>query len=195
MMASALQVKAQYSKHDSTYRKHFIGSTLFMIANVVPDNNSPEMVYLNLGYRLTGKDVISLEFKTWKYGWPIGIPYGKSYEAEGEGFPGYIREHGVSINYQRFFWNGLFAQVDVMPAFQTFVNHKGHKIDKGFQIFNTYSIGYHVKLFKDRFFIDPSIAITHRPYQSKMPDSFQQLDDRWPRFFYWQPGLHFGYNF
>jgi hypothetical protein len=195
MMTSTLQGKAQYSKQDSTYRKYFIGSTLFMLANLIPDNNSPEMVYLNFGYRITRKDAISLEFKTWKYAWPIGIPYGKSFEAEGEGFPGYIREYGVSLNYQRFLWNGLFAQVDVMPAFQTFVNDSGNKIDNGFQIFNTYSIGYHVKLFKDRFFIEPSLAITHRPYQSKMPDSFEQIDDRWPRFFYGQPGLHFGFKF
>jgi len=195
MMALPLQIKAQYSKQDSTYRKFFIGSTLFMLANVVPDNNPPQMVYLNFGYRITGKDVISLEFKTWKYAWPIGIPYGKSYEAEGEGFPGYIREHGVSLNYQRFLWKGLFAQVDVMPAFQTFVNDDGKKIDKGFQIFNTYSMGYHIKLFKDRLFFQPSIAMTHRPYQSTMPDSFKQVDDRWPRVFFWQPGLHFGFNF
>lgn len=194
MMTSTLQVKAQYAREDSTYKKYFVGSTLFMLANLIPDNNKPEMVYLNLGYRITGKDVISLEFKTWKYAWPIGIPYGKSYEAEGEGFPGYIREHGVSLNYQRFLWKGLFAQVDVMPAFQTFVND-GKKIDNGFQIFNTYSIGYHVKLFNDRFFVQPSIAITHRPYQSKMPDSFKQVDDRWSRFFFGQPGLHFGFNF
>jgi hypothetical protein len=194
MMASTLQVKAQYAKQDSTYKKYFVGSTLFMLANLIPDNNKPEMVYLNLGYRITGKDVISLEFKTWKYAWPIGIPFGKSYEAEGEGFPGYIREYGVSLNYQRFLWRGLFAQVDVMPAFQTFVND-GKKIDNGFQIFNTYSIGYHIKLFKDRFFVQPSIAMTHRPYQSKMPDSFKQVDDRWPRVFFWQPGLHFGFNF
>ena len=59
-----------------------------MLANLVPDNNKPEMVYLNLGYRITGKDAISLELKTWKYAWPIGIPFGKSFEAEGEGFPG-----------------------------------------------------------------------------------------------------------
>ncbi len=195
MMANTLQVKAQYSKEDSTYRKYFIGSTLFMIANLVPDNNPPKMIYLNLGYRITGKDAISLEFKTWKYAWPIGIPFGKSYEAEGEGFPGYIREYGVSLNYQRFLWNGLFAQADVMPAFQTFVNDSGNKIDKGFQIFNTYSMGYHIKLFKDRLFVQPSIAITHRPYQSKMPDSFQQVDDKWSRFFFGQPGLHFGFNF
>lgn len=195
MMASTLQVKAQYAKQDSTYKKFFIGSTLFMVANLIPDNNPPEMVYLNLGYRITGKDVISIELKTWKYGWPIGIPFGKSYEAEGEGFPGYIREYGFSLSYYRFLWKGLFAQVDVMPAWQTFVNDSGNKIDNGFQIFNTYSIGYHVKLFKDRFFIQPSIAITHRPYQSKMPDSFKQIDDRWSKFFFGQPGLHFGYNF
>ncbi|ACT92038.1 hypothetical protein [Dyadobacter fermentans] len=195
LMAGTLQVKAQYAKEDSTYRKCFIGSTLFMIANVVPDNNPPQMIYLNLGYRITGRDVVSLEFKTWKYGWPIGIPYGKSFEAEGEGFPGYIREHGVSLNYQRFLWKGLFAQVDVMPAFQSFVNKEGKKIDKGFQIFNTYSIGYHIKLFKDRLFFQPSIAMTHRPYQSTMPGSFKEVDDRWSRVFFGQPGLHFGFNF
>ncbi len=195
MMASTVQVKAQYAEQDSTYKKHFIGSTLFVLANFIPDNNPPDFVQLNLGYRITGKDVISLELKTWKYGWPIGIPFGKSYEAEGEGFPGYIREYGFSLAYQRFLWNGLYAQVDVMPAWQTFVNDNGNKIDNGFQIFNTYYIGYHVKLFKDRFFIQPSIAITHRPYQSKMPDSFKQIDDKWSRFFFGQPGLHFGYNF
>ncbi len=166
-----------------------------MLANVVPDNNKPDMVYLNLGYRLTGRDVLSVELKTWKYAWPIGIPYGKSFEAEGEGFPGYIREYGVSLNYQRFVGTRFFAQVDVLPAFQSFVGEDGKKIDNGFQIFNTYSVGYHLKLFKDRFFFQPSIAITHRPYQSRMPDAFKVVDDKWSRFFYGQPGLHFGYNF
>ena len=195
MMASPLQVQAQNAEHDSTHKQFFIGSTFFMLANLVPDNNPPKMVYLNVGYRVTSKDIVSLELKTWKYGWPIGIPYGKSFEAEEEGFPGAIRERGVSLNYQRFLRKGLFAQVDVMPAFQTFLNDDGNTIDNGFQIFNTYSVGYRVKLFKERFFIDPSIAITHRPYQSKMPDAFKQVDDRWSRFFYGQPGLHFGYNF
>jgi hypothetical protein len=195
LMASPQRISAQYSTQDSTYKKYFVGSTLFMLANVVPDNNPPKMLYLTLGYRITGKDVISVELKTWRYGWPIGIPYGKSFEAKGEGFPGYIREHGVSLNYQRFLRKGLFAQVDVMPALQTFVNETGNKIDDGFQVFNTYSVGYHVKLFKDRVFLQPSVAITHRPYQSRMPESFRQVDDRWPRFFYGQPGMHFGFNF
>ena len=194
-LAAPFAAQAQDAKEDSPHRRYFIGSTLFMLANVVPDNNPPNLVYLNVGYRMTTKDIISLEFKSWKYGWPIGIPYGKSFEAEGEGFPGYVREYGVSLNYQRFLRKGLFAQVDVMPAFQSFVNESGRKIDNGFQIFNTYSVGYRVKLFKDRVFFDPSIAITHRPYQSTMPAAFKQVDDRWSRLFYGQPGLHFGYNF
>lgn len=195
VMVSFVQVKGQYSKNDSTYKKFFVGSTLFMLVNLTPDNNPPKMVYLNLGYRLTRRDVLSLEFKTWKYAWPIGIPFGKNFEAKGKGFPGYIREYGVSVNYQRFFGNHLFAQVDVMPAFQTFVNSKRERFDKGFQVFNTYSIGYHIKFFKDKMFLQPSIAVTHRPYQSTMPNSFKEVDDKWSRFFYGQPGLHFGVNF
>lgn len=67
MMASALQVQAQYSDQHSTYRKYFVGTTLFTIANAVRDNNPPKMVYLNIGYRMTRRDVVSLECKTWRY--------------------------------------------------------------------------------------------------------------------------------
>ena len=195
VLASSLQLNAQYAKQDTTYKKYFIGSTLFVLANFIPDNNPPNFAQLNLGYRITGKDVISLELATWKYGWPIGIPYGKSFEAEGEEFPGYIRDYGFSLAYQRFFWKGLYAQVHVFNFFQTFLNEDNRKIDKGYQTFNQYRVGYHVKLFNDRLFIQPSIAVTHRPYHTKMPDSFKQVDDRWSKFFFGEPGLHFGYNF
>ena len=195
MLTGSFQLKAQYSKQDTTYKKCFIGSSLFVLANLMPDNNSPDFVQLNVGYRLSPRDAISLELKTWTYAWSLGIPYGKSFETPEEKFPGYIREYGFALAYQRYFWKGLYAGVHVMNAWQTFANDNGNKIDNGFQIFNTYRLGYHVKLFKDRFFIQPSIAITHRPYHSKMPDSFKQLDDKWSKFFIGEPGLHFGYNF
>ncbi len=194
MMTSGYQVIAQYALQDSTYRKCFVGSTLVMLGNL-DVKNSPDFIQMNLGYRITRADVISLELKTWKYAWPLGIPYGKSFESSDEKFPGYIREYGFAIAYQRFLWKGLYAGVHVMPAWQTFVNDKGTKIDKGFQIFNTYRVGYHIKLFKDRFFIEPSVAITHRPYYTEMPDSFRGIDARWPKFFFGEPGLHFGFNF
>jgi hypothetical protein len=195
ILANGLQVKAQYGQEDSTYKECFVGSTLFVLGNFA-ESNKPDFVQLNLGYRLTGKDVISLELKTWKYAWPLGIPFtSESFEAPEAEFPGYIRETGFAIVYQRYLWKGLYTGVHVMNAWQSFVDTDGSKIDNGFQIFNTYRVGYHVKLFKDRFFIEPSLAITHRPYHTKMPDSFKQEDDKHSKFFFGEPGLHFGYNF
>lgn len=193
---SSLPLRAQYYGQDSSYKKHFIGSTLFLLGNFAP-TNSPGFAQLNAGYRITGKDIVSLELITWKTAWPIGINpfFNPAYGTPEEQFPGYIRDYGVSMSYQRFFWKGLFTQVHVMSLFQNFVNTDGKVIDHGFQIFNQYRVGYHVKLFKDNFFIQPSFAITHRPFHTTMPDGFKQQDDKWPKFMFSEPGLHFGYNF
>lgn len=194
MLLFNYQIKAQYQKQDSTFKKCFVGSTFFVLGNLLPENK-PDFVQLNLGYRLTGKDVVSLELKTWKYGWSLGIPFGDSYEQHDEKFPGYIREFGFALAYQRFWWKGLYTGVHMMNAWQNFVNEQGNKVDNGFQIFNTYRLGYHFKLFNDNFFIEPSMAITHRPFHTKMPNDFKTLDDKWPKVFIGEPGLHFGYNF
>jgi len=195
MLTISFQLSAQYTKQDSTYKKYFVGSSLFMLANLVPDDNSPDFYQLNLGYRLTHKDAVSLELKTWKYAWPLGIPLGsESFEAPGENFPGSIREFGIALAYHRFFWKGLYGGIHVMNAWQNFLDDNGHKIDNGFQLFNTYRVGYHIKLFKDRLFIQPGFAVTHRPYQTEMPQSFKQVNDKWGKF-NWEPGLHFGFNF
>jgi len=188
------ELKAQYDKSDSTYKECFIGSTMFMLGNFAA-NNRPDFVQLNLGYRITEKDVVSLEIKTWKYAWSLGIPYGSSFEAPEEQFPGYIREYGFALVYQRFWWKGLYTGIHVMNAWQTFVDENDDKIDNGFQIFNTYRLGYHFKLFNNKFFIEPSIAITHRPISTEMPAGFEELNQKWSKFFFGEPGLHFGFNF
>lgn len=188
------QLQAQYTEQDSSYDRYFLGSTFFVLGNLFPTNR-PDFVQLNAGYRLTGKDVVSLEFKTWKYAWPLGIPHGKSYEAPEEEFPGFIRERGFALVYQRYWWKGLYTGIHVMNAWQRFVSDEGDHIDNGFQLFNTYRLGYHIKLFKDRAFIEPSIAITHRAFHTEMPASFRRLDDQWSKFFVGEPGLHFGINF
>lgn len=194
LLASNFQLKAQYNKNDSTYKKCFIGSTFAVLGNFIEKNN-PSFAQLNLGYRLTPKDALSLELKTWKYAWSLGIPHGDKFESPAEEFPGYIRENGFALAYQHFWWKGLYTGVHVMNAWQNFVNEDGKKIDNGFQIFNTYRLGFHFKFFKKRFFFEPSIAITHRPYHTEMPDGFKQLDDKWTKFFIGEPGLHFGFNF
>ncbi|MBN8669365.1 MAG: hypothetical protein ACK4EY_03025 [Flavipsychrobacter sp.] len=195
MMMCTPHLKAQYSKTDSTYKKCFVGSTLFLLGNF-STTNPPGFAQLNLGYRLTRRDVISLELITWKHAWPLGINpfYNKSYGKPEEKFPGYIREYGVGLAYQRYFWKGLYAAVHAMPMWQTFKNDNGDKVGSGFIIFNTYRVGYHFKLLKDRFFIEPSIGVAGRAYYTKMPAGFKEKDDKWPK---WtpEPGLHFGYNF
>lgn len=187
-------VQAQYNKSDTTFKRCFVGSTLFLLGNLSQTNN-PEFAQLNLGYRLNGRSNVSLELKTWKYAWPLGIPYGDQFEGPTEGFPGSIKEKGFALAYQKYFYKNFYAAVHVMNAWQSFRDADGKEIDKGFQIFNTYRLGYHFKLFKDRFFIEPSIAITHRPYHTEMPERFKLMDDKWPKFFFGEPGLHFGFNF
>lgn len=190
----ASTVNGQQTNKDSTYKKCFIGSTFFMLGNLIPQNR-PDFIQVNLGYRITPKDVISIEAKTWKYAWSLGIPYGPSYESPEEKYPGFIREFGFALAYQRFWWKGLYTGVHIMHARQTFFDDNGHKIKNGYQMFNTYRLGYQFKFFKNRFFIEPSIAITHRPIQTTMPESFAELNKKWPNYFIGEPGLHFGFNF
>jgi hypothetical protein len=184
----------QSTEKDSNYKRYYIGSTFMMLGNL-STTNKPNFVQLNFGYRITPKDVVSIETKTWKYAWPLGIPYGKHFEAPDEKFPGYIREYGIGFTYQRFLWKRAYVSVDAMNALQKFVDNDDNKIKNGYQLFMTYRLGYHIPLFKNRFFIEPSIAITHRPIHTSMPESFAQLDDKWAKFFIGEPGLHFGINF
>lgn len=197
-LVNNLQVKAQYAKQDSTYKRWFIGTSLFVIiGNIADGGNPPNFAQLDIGYRLTGKDVVRLSPKTWKYAWPNGIhPFlNDAYGKPEEKFPGYVREFGVTASYQRFLWKGFYAQLDVMPTYQVFVNDDGKNFDKGFQIFNSYRIGYHIKLFKDNFFFQPSVCMTHRFYHTELPDGFKQLDDKWSKFVFPEPGLNIGFNF
>lgn len=195
MMTTTFSLKAQYAKTDSTYKKWFVGSTLFLLGNL-DKTNPPGFIQLNVGYRITGKDVLSVELITWKHAWPLGINpfYNEAYGTPEEKYPGHIREYGVGLAYQRYFWKGLYAATHAMPMWQTYNNENGNKVGDGFIIFNTYRVGYHVKLFKDRLFIEPSIGIAGRPYFSEMPAGFKEKDDKWPK---WtpEPGLHFGVNF
>jgi hypothetical protein len=197
MITNVLHLKAQYAKTDSTFKRCFIGTSLFVLLGNFDKENPPNFFQLNLGYRLTGRDVITIAPKTWKYAWPNGIhPFlNEAYKKPEEKFPGYVREYGVTFSYTRFLKKGLFAQLDVMPTWQIFVNDNGEKIDNGFQIFNSYRVGYHLKLFKDRFFFQPSLCMTHRAYHTELPDGFKQQDDKWSKFIFPEPGLNVGFNF
>ena len=196
LLLTCLHLKGQYNERDTSFHRWYVGSTLFLLGNLAT-TNPPGFFQLNIGYRISSKDVISVEPKTWKYAWPNGIHpfFNKAYGRSEEKFPGYVREYGVSVAYQRFFWKGFYSELNIMPTWQTFVNNDGKKMDDGFQLFNTYRAGYHIRLLKNRFFLQPSLAITHRAYHTTLPTGFKELDDKWSKFIFGEPGLHFGFNF
>ena len=82
-----------------------------------------------------------------------------------------------------------------MHALQKYLDDNNQKIQNGYQLFMTYRAGYHIPLFENRFFIEPSIAITHWPINTNVPTSFAQLESKWPNYFCFEPGLHFGVKF
>lgn len=187
---------AETTSTDSTYRRFFVGSSLFMLANLnTSDPNRPDFVQLNVGYRLTPKDVVSVEAKTWKYAWPLGIPYGKGQTAPAEKYPGYVRSFGLVLVYQRFWWKGAYTAIHAMNALQRYVGPDNQRIQNGYQLFMTYRLGYHIQLFRNRFFIEPGVAVTHWPINTNVPESFARLERKWNTYFLFKPGLHFGVKF
>jgi hypothetical protein len=187
---------SQKTEQDSTYRKFFIGSTLWMLGNFIPDDpNPPDLVQLHFGYQITQKDVISVEFKTWRYAWPLGIPYGKSFQATGENYPGHVKAFGIGLVYQHFWWKGAYTSIDAGNMLQKYIDAENKHIQNGYQLFMTYRFGYQFQFFKNRLFIEPSLAMTHWPVNTNVPESFAKIEDRWSNYFLFEPGLHFGFKF
>jgi len=100
---------------ETNNKECFVGSSVFMMMNL--DNyERPDYVQLNLGYWINVKDVFSLKLKTWRNFKPLGLPYSKKFNLEDEKFPGFIRERGLALAYQRFLWKGLYTGVHMMSS-------------------------------------------------------------------------------
>ena len=170
-----------------------MGSTVFILANLAP--NPPNYYQLNYGYRITEKDVLSVEIITWEYKGPLGRPYGPDFDNERSDFPGYVQAYGIGLAYKRFIWKGVYSAIHSTALRQNYMDVNDKKIKSGFQLFNTLRFGYHFRLFKDRLFVEPSFAFTYWPINTNLPASFQVEEDKWPNYFLFEPGLHFGVNF
>ena len=186
-------LSAQNKIQDSICRRHFIGSSLFVLANFFP--NPPSFYQLNYGYRFTPKQTIIIEAITWTYNAPLGIPYGPSHESPAESYPGSVRGYGLGLAYQRYLWKNFYSTIHATPFHQNYMDAKNKKIQNGFQLFLTLRFGYHLKLFKNRFFFEPSVAFTHWPINTNLPESFSKVESKWPNYFLFEPGLHFGIKF
>lgn len=193
VLAGSLQVDAQNVRKDSTYRRWFVGSSLLLLGNFDKKDN-PEYIQLNVGYRITAKDVVSFEFKRSIYSWPIGIPFGPSFRKSGGNYSGHARVLAPTLGYQRFLWKGVYTSVHALNAFEKYLDEDKRKIGNGYTLYLNFHLGYQFKFFKNRFFFEPAIGCSYWPVRTNVPQSFKEKEGKWPNYFI-QPGLHFGFNF
>lgn len=183
---------SQAVKQDVLIYKHFVGTSLWSIANLFPD--PADFYELDYGYRFTSKDAVIVRAITWKYNAPLGIPYGSSYGSLDEKYAGYVRAFGVGLGYQRYIWKSLFSAIYATPFLQDFYDSDNKKTQNGFQLFTQAQIGYRVKLFQNRFYIEPSITCNYWPINTNFPTTFAQKEAKWPNFFLFEPHFNIGVN-
>lgn len=186
--------EAQTTRQDSIFKKWYVGSSLLMLGNFDKVNN-PEYIQINAGYRITPKNVVSIEFKRSVYSFPLGIPFGSSsFDASGENYPGHARILAPTLGYQHFWWKGIYTSVYGLNAFEKYMDRDNNKIGNGYTLYLNFHLGYQFNFFKNRLFFEPAIGCSYWPIRNNVPESFKKAEEKWPNYFI-QPGLHFGYNF
>lgn len=147
-------------------------------------------------YKLSSNDIVGVKFATWKLFAPMGIQlWDPLFLDEGEFFPGRLKETGIGISYQRFLWKGLFASLEVLPLLKTYLDEDNRKVDKGFKLYATAHLGYHIPLIKNRFYIEPQIHCNYWPINTKAPQGFYEKENKWDDYFLFEPNLYIGVNF
>lgn len=178
--------------------RFFIGTSAFMLANLTPeDKDPPHFSQLNIGYRITDEDVVSVEFIGWRYYAPLGAPLGTPGEVandRSEKFPGHVDAKGIGLAYQCFVYDKVYTALHATWFDQNFVGLNNENLGSGKQLFLTLRLGYHYSFGSDRFFIEPSLAVTHWPINTNLPTAFQAKEDKWPKYQV-EPGLHVGFVF
>jgi len=173
--------------------KYQLNASLFMLANLTDD--SPEYGHLDLGFSLGERRYLGVEFITWTYSAPLGIPYGDDMGNPDEDYPGSARGLGAGITYQQFFGTSWFAKVHATPLLQTYTDLDGQYLQQGFQLFVAARAGYRWTWFNDKIFLEPSIAVTSWPINTNLPTSFLVQEDKWSNYFLFEPGLNIGFRF
>ena len=150
----------------------------------------------HFGYQLTPKDKIGIKVATWKLFAPMGIQlWDPLFLKESEFFPGRLSESGIGVTYQRMLWKGLFTSIEILPLLKTYLDEDNKKIGKGFKLYTTYHLGYHIPLFKDRLYIEPQIHCNYWPIDTNLPESFKEKERKWNNYLLFEPNIYIGVNF
>jgi hypothetical protein len=167
--------------------RHSIGVSLFMLMNLLPD--PADYYQLNYGYLITPKDNIIFEAVTWIYYEPLGT-YGHSEEL----YPGMVRAYGVGLGYQRFHWKKLYTSVIATSFIQQFYDINDKKIQKGYQLYLQFHLGYRFEFLKKRLFVEPAYVLKYWPVNTNFPAAFAEIEKGAPKHIF-EPSLNFGFKF
>lgn len=157
------QLFVQNNKLYKTLKKKYIGSSMFMLINLYSKNHS-DFDLFHFVHHITQKDIISLEVKTIESKWLHGIPCDKSFQTLEKEFLGYIKCNGFAIVNQQFSCENFYTSVNIIRAWQNFVNKNYYKIDNGLQIFNTFRICFQIRLFMKNLYLLNLLWIYHIEY-------------------------------
>lgn len=193
--------KESFSNNDKKlkYRVSFPAIILGNIGKGGKRTNTKHIEF-HVKRELDAKNIIGVKFATWRLFQPMGILWWDGLldkiDSKTEFYPGYLHETGIGVSYQRMLWKGLFASVEVLPQYKTYVDLNNKKIANGFKLYTSYHIGYHLAFGKKkRFFVEPQIHCQNWLIDTNTPAEFKKLDDKWRTYFLFEPNLYVGIKF
>jgi hypothetical protein len=84
--------------------------------------------------------------------------------------------------------------VEPTPFLQQFYDTDNKKIQKGFQLYLQFILGYCFEFFEKRLFVEPAYALKYWPVNTNFPSSFAAIESGAPKYKF-EPGLNFGFRF
>jgi len=196
------QNNTEPSKHSDTDLKYRVSFPAIILGNIGKggERTNTQHFELHIKKELDAKNIVGIKLATWRLFQPMGIQWwdglSDKIDTETEFYPGYLRETGIGISYQRMLWKGLFASVEVLPQYKTYLDLDNKKIANGFKLYNSFHLGYHFAFGKNkRFFIEPQVHSQFWVFDTNTPDAFKQLDNRWKNYFLFEPNLYIGIKF
>lgn len=201
-----MQIFAQSNQEiltkNNTGYKYRVSFPAIILANIGEGGKrtNTQHIELHLKRELDSKNIIGIKFATWRLFQPMGIQWWDGLldkiDSETEFYPGYLRETGIGVFYQRMLWKGLFASIEVLPLHKTYLDENNKKIANGFKLYTSYHVGYHIAFGKKKqFFIEPQIHCQNWVFDTNTPAEFKQLDNKWKSHFLFEPNLYVGIKF
>lgn len=197
----AQSIKEDVTKDNKDY-KYRVSFPAIILGNIGKGGEriNTQHIEFHVKRQLDSKNIVGVKFATWRLFQPMGIQWWDGLldkiDSETEFYPGYLRETGLGVTYQRMLWKGLFASVEVLPQYKTYLDLDNKKIANGFKLYTSYHIGYHFAFGKKKqFFIEPQFHCNNWIVDTNTPEEFKQLDNRWKSYFLFEPNLYIGIRF